>query len=72
MRDALAVAGAGVAAALCCLAIPVTVGIIGLSDLAAFGINLGALAIIASALVVAWAMRSRAHRDANGSGDRDG
>jgi hypothetical protein len=65
MSGALTAAGAGIAAAVCCLAIPLTVGIIGVSDLAAFGANLGVVAIIASALVVlsfAW-RRSRCGGD---------
>jgi membrane protein implicated in regulation of membrane protease activity len=72
MRGALAAGGTAVAAALCCLAIPLTAGIIGLSDLAAFGANLGAAAIIASALIVAWIIWSRSHRKAEASGDGDG
>ena len=57
MRGALAAGGTPVAAALCCLAIPLTAGIVGLSGLAAFGANLGFVAIVASALVVAWTVR---------------
>jgi len=72
MRGALAAGGTAVAAALCCLTIPLTVGIIGVSDLAAFGANLGIVAIIASALMVAWIVwtRSRGEADASGDGDR--
>ena len=51
MRSALAAAGTGIAAALCCLAIPLTVGVTGLSDLGALGANL-ALAAIAAVLLV--------------------
>jgi hypothetical protein len=51
MRSGLAAAGTAIAAALCCLAIPVTVGITGLSDLGALGTNL-AIAAIAAALIV--------------------
>jgi hypothetical protein len=51
MRSALVAAGTGVAAALCCLAVPLTAGIIGLSDLASLGANLGVVAIVASALI---------------------
>jgi putative effector of murein hydrolase LrgA (UPF0299 family) len=64
-----AAAGAAVAAALCCLAIPITVGIIGVSDLAAFGANLGIVAIVASALMIAWTVWARSHREGSGEGD---
>jgi hypothetical protein len=57
MRGALAAAGTGIAAALCCLAIPITVGVTGLSDLGALGANL-AIAAIAAALIVS-IVRSR-------------
>jgi hypothetical protein len=59
MRGAIAALGTGVVAALCCLAIPVTVGIIGVSDLAALGTNLGIAAIVASVSMVIWIKRSR-------------
>jgi hypothetical protein len=72
MRGTLAVAGTGIAAALCCLAIPVTVGIIGISDIAAFGINLGAVATLAAAGIAAWIMRARSQREAGDSESRDG
>jgi len=72
MRGARAAAGTAVAAALCCLAIPLTVGIIGVSDLAAFGANLGVIAIVAAALMVAWAIRIRSRGEADGSGEKDG
>lgn len=67
MRSAAAAAGAAVAAALCCLVIPLTVGIIGVSGVAALGANLGLVAIIASVLIIAWTMRTRA----GGSADAD-
>jgi hypothetical protein len=51
MRGGLAVAGTAIAGALCCLAIPITVAIAGFSDLAAFGANLGLVAIIAAAII---------------------
>lgn len=70
MRGALAAAGTAVAAALCCLAIPLTVGIVGVSGLAAFGTNLGVAAILASALIVVSIIRTRPRDQA--SGDRDG
>jgi putative effector of murein hydrolase LrgA (UPF0299 family) len=70
MRGALAAGGTAVAAALCCLAIPLTVGIIGVSDLAAFGANLGAVAILASALIVVLIIRAKSSDRA--SHDRDG
>ena len=72
MRGALAAAGTAVAAALCCLAIPLTAGIIGLSDLVALGANLGIVAFVASALIVALAMWSRSRGEGQASGDRDG
>ena len=65
-----AAVGTAVAAALCCLAIPLTVGIIGVSDLVDFGANLGVLAILGSALIVAWTTRTRSSDEV--SGDRDG
>jgi hypothetical protein len=70
MRVALAAGGTAIAAALCCLAIPLTVGIIGASDLAAFGANLGAVAILASALIAALAIRTKPNDQA--PRDRDG
>jgi len=69
MRDAGAAAGIGVAAALCCLAIPLTAGIIGLSGLAAFGANLAIVAILATALILAWIIRTRSRDDADASQD---
>jgi hypothetical protein len=51
MRSAIAAAGTWIAAALCCLARPVTVAVTGLSDLGALGTNL-ALAAIAGLLHV--------------------
>jgi hypothetical protein len=69
MRSALAAAGTGLVAALCCLAIPLMAGIIGLSDPAALGANLGIVAIIASALIVAWTMLTRSRGEAEASGD---
>jgi hypothetical protein len=64
--------GAGVAVAISCLAIPLTAGIIGLSGLAAFGANLGIVAIIASALIGAWTIRTRSRGETEASGDGDG
>jgi hypothetical protein len=72
MRGALAAAGAGVAAALCCLAIPVTVATIGVSDLVALGTNLGIVAILASALIVVWIIRTRSRGGADASRGGDG
>jgi hypothetical protein len=72
MRSALAAAGTGAAAALCCLAIPLTVGIIGVADLAALVINLGIVAITASSVTVAWVMRTRSRVETETSGDGDG
>jgi hypothetical protein len=69
MRGALAAGGTAVAAALCCLAIPLTVGILGMSDLAAFGANAGIMAIVGSALIVAWMIRTRSSDQA--ARDRD-
>ena len=72
MQGAIAATGTAIAAALCCLAIPLTAGIIGLSDLAAFGASLGIVAILASALIVAWTVRTRSRGEAETSGDSDG
>jgi hypothetical protein len=71
MGGALAAAGAAVAAALCCLAIPLTTGVIAVSDLAAFGVNLGLVAILALGMT-AWIVRNRSHGEAGPSGDGDG
>jgi hypothetical protein len=72
MRGAFAAAGMAVGGALSCLAIPLTVGIIGLSDLAALGANLGLVAIVVAALLGAWTVRTRLRGDVSASGDRDG
>jgi hypothetical protein len=72
MRGGLAAAGIAVAGALSCLAIPLTVGIIGLSDLAALGANVGGVAIIVAVLFGACTFRARSRGDASASGDRDG
>jgi low affinity Fe/Cu permease len=56
-RSGVAAAGTAVAAALCCLAIPVTVAITGFSDLVALGTNLAIAAI--AALLIALIVRSR-------------
>lgn len=70
MWGALAAAWTALAAAGCCLAIPVTVGIIGVSDLAALGANLGVVAVAAT-LVFAWIIRARSRGEAEASGDED-
>jgi hypothetical protein len=70
MRGTTAAAGTAIAAAICCLAIPITVGIIGVSDLAAFGTNLGIVAIVASAAMIAWTLWTHSH--GKGSGESDG
>jgi len=67
MRRVLATVGTAVAAVLSCLAISVTAGFVGLSDLAAFGANLGVAAILASALMLVWIVRLKSR-----SGDRHG
>jgi len=72
MRGGLASAGIAVAGALSCLAIPLTVGIIGLSDLAALGANLGAVAIVVAVLFGVLTFRARSRGDPSASGDRDG
>jgi membrane protein implicated in regulation of membrane protease activity len=68
---AAATIGTAVAAALCCLAIPLTAGIIGLSGLAAFGVNLGIVAFIATALTSFWIIRTRSHDGREAPGDED-
>ena len=72
MRGGLAAAGIAIAGALSCLAIPLTVGIIGLSDLAALGANLGVVAIVVAVMFGAWTLRARSRADASASGDHDG
>jgi hypothetical protein len=72
MLGSLAADSTADAGALSCLAIPLTAGIIGLSDLVGFGANLGFVAIVASGLVVAWTVRTRSRGEASASGDRDG
>ena len=71
MRGAAAVAVSAIAAAGCCLAIPLTAGLIGVSDLAAFGANLGLVAIVAAALVVAWVMKSGPREEDGSGGEED-
>jgi hypothetical protein len=70
MRDVLAAAGTAVVGAISCLAILLTVAIVGLFDLAAFGTNLAIAAILA--LVAVWIVRQRQGGEAEASGDRDG
>lgn len=62
-----AAAGAAFAAALCCLAIPLTAGVIAVSDLAAFGVNLGLAAILALGMT-AWIVRDRSGAFGDGDG----
>jgi hypothetical protein len=50
MRGGLAMAGTAIAGALSCLAIPITATVVGLGDLAAFGANLGIVAIAVAAV----------------------
>jgi hypothetical protein len=71
MSGTLAAAGTAAVAALCCLAIPLTAGIIGISGLAALGINLGVAATIVSALIFAWIVRTRSRDEAEAFGDED-
>ena len=72
MGGGLTAAGAAVGAVLCCLAIPLTTGVIAVSDLAAFGVNLGLVAVLASGLTAAWIMRNRSHGETKAPGDSDG
>jgi hypothetical protein len=46
------VAGAGLAAVICCAAVPLTVGITGWAGAAAFGANAGVLVVAAGALLL--------------------
>jgi hypothetical protein len=62
MRNALAAAGTAIAAVLCCLAIPLIVGVTGLTAAAALGVGGGVIALGAGALIVFSILRARSHR----------
>jgi hypothetical protein len=62
MRESLAILGAGVVAVLCCAAIPLVVGVTGLTAAAALGAGAGVLALGAGALIVYAVVRGRSHR----------
>jgi hypothetical protein len=71
MGGGLAIAGTSIAAALCCLAIPITAGIVGLGDLAAFGTNVGIVAVVVAGALVLMAVRTRS-RSGGDPGASDG
>jgi hypothetical protein len=62
MREGIAMIGAGVVAVVCCAAVPLIVGVTGLTGAAALGIGGGILALGAGALIVFSILRARSHR----------
>jgi hypothetical protein len=62
MREGLSVVGAGVVAVVCCAAVPLIVGVTGLTAAAALGVGGGILALGAAALIVFSILRARSHR----------
>jgi hypothetical protein len=62
MREGLAMVGAGLVAVVCCAAVPLIVGITGLTAAAALGVGGGILAFGAGALIVSSILRARSHR----------
>jgi hypothetical protein len=62
MREGLAVVGAGIVAVICCAAVPLIVGVTGLTAAAALGVGGGILALGAGALIVYAVLRARSHR----------
>ena len=62
MREGLAVVGAGTVAVLCCAAIPLIVGVTGLTAAAALGVGGGILALGAVALIAFSVLHTRSHR----------
>ena len=62
MREDLAIAGAGIVAVACCAAVPLIVGVTGLSAAAALGVGGAILALGAGALIVFAVLRAHSHR----------
>jgi hypothetical protein len=62
MREGLAIVGAGIVAVICCAAIPLIVGVTGLSLAAALGVSGGVLALGAIALIAYSVAHGRSHR----------
>ena len=62
MREGLAIVGAGVVAVVCCAAVPLIVGVTGLTAAAALGVGGGVIALGAGALIVFSILRARSHR----------
>lgn len=59
-RGALAAAGLGVAAVLCCAGLPLAIGLVGALTLgAAFGLGAGILGVAALVVLVVWARHQR-------------
>jgi hypothetical protein len=62
MREGLAIVGAGIVAVVCCAAIPLIVGVTGLSAAGILGVGGGILVLGAGALLVFSILRTRSHR----------
>ena len=62
MREGLAIVSAGVVAVVCCAAVPLIVGVTGLTAAAALGVGGGVIALGAGALIVFSILRARSHR----------
>jgi hypothetical protein len=62
MREGLAIVGAGIVAVVCCAAIPLIVGVTGLTAAAILGVSGGILVLGAGALLVFSILRTRSHR----------
>ena len=62
MHDGLVIVGAGIVAVICCAAVPLIVGVTGLTAAAALGFGGGMLALGAGALIVYALIRARSHR----------
>ena len=62
MPEDLAIVGAGIVAVVCCAAVPLIVGVTGLSAAAALGVGGAILALGAGALIVFSILRAHSHR----------
>ena len=58
-RGALAAAGLGVVAVVCCAGLPLAAGLIGAMTLAAFGLGAGILGVAVLVVLAVWAGRRR-------------
>lgn len=62
MRESVAIVGASVVAVVCCAAVPLIVGVTGLTAAAALGVGGGILVLGAVALILLSIVRSRSQR----------